>query len=97
MKPYLLEIGVEEEDKVISIPDGSFNSSLFLCDRKGWTDYVPLNDPEQISFYISRGAKYLFITDVNLLEKDYLKPFINNQVGEFKGILIFKLPSDTLK
>lgn len=90
MKPYLLEIGVEPDDKVISIPDPSFNVSLAYSDRRGWTDFTDL-DTDEINMLIGKGAKYLFVSDDGVLKEDFIQPFISDEIGNFRGIHIYKL------
>ncbi len=91
MKPYLLQIGIKPTDKVITLPDGSFNVTLYLMDRKGWTDFEHYSTSEEIDKLISKGAKYLFISDPKVAEQPFLQPFIQHKVGEFEGVLIYKL------
>lgn len=91
MRDYLNVIGVKENDKVISINDESFNVSLYLMNRDGWTNYLNYNKQEDISVLIKNGAKYLFIIDDSSLEKDYIKPFTQQQIGYYEGVKIFKL------
>lgn len=91
MKPYLLEIGVEENARVISISDPSFNVSLFYVDRDGWTNYSKI-DAEGMKLFIRKGAKYLFVSDENVLKEDFIQPYITDEIGNFKGIHIYKLP-----
>ncbi len=91
IKIHLDDMGIKPEDKIISLPDQSFNSSLFLIGHKGWTNYKNYKTKEDIDFLIQKGAKYLFISDPIYLEKDHIKPFLYKKVGEFKNIKIFKL------
>ncbi len=92
IKPYLLQIGVGKEDRIISLPDQSFNVSLFLADRKGWTNFETLVEPEKIDMLISRkGAKYLLISDPALLEQSFIQPFITEKIGEFENIRVYRL------
>jgi hypothetical protein len=90
--PYNRSLGIEREDYVISMPEGTINASLYLMDQKGWTTYA--KNFESIDFYydrISRGAKYLFVSDTSLLSQEYLAPFIAEPMGQFKSISIFDL------
>lgn len=96
MKPYLKEIGIKKEDKVISLPDKSFNTSLYLSGQKGWTDYETYTETKDIDLLIQKGARYLFISDSELLNQEYLKPFLKEQIGDFKGILIYRLSENML-
>ena len=91
MKPYNREIGIKKEDKVISLPDPSFNISLYLMNQKGWSDYLNYNESEDIEKLIQKGAKYLFISDPKLLQESFLKPFLSDSVGSYMGIGIYKL------
>jgi len=91
--PYLTSIGITQNDVVISIPDESINISLYLMDKKGFTGfgYTDLQGETRIKAFVSAGAKYLIISDKNLLEKDYLQPFLENKIGEYQGVMIFDL------
>lgn len=91
MRLYLKEIGVKKEDKVISLPDKSFNISLYLMHQKGWTSYAIDYQKNTTKTLIEKGAKYLLITGNETLKTKYLKPYISHQVGDFNGIRIFKL------
>ena len=91
MKPYIKTIGIEKEDRVICIPDQSFNATLYMLDQKGWTNFKDYSKTEEIEELIQKGAKYLFIGNPEYLEKEFLAPYLTNQVGEFKGIKVFKL------
>ena len=91
MKPYIKTIGINKEDKVICMPDPSFNSSLYLLGQKGWTNYENYTKKEEIEYLIKKGAKYLFLSHPDFLKKDFLAPFLKNKVGEYEGVQIFKL------
>ena len=89
---YLEEIGVDREDFVISLPDESPNISLYLMNRKGWTNLYHNNIEEgDITYFIKAGAKYLIIGDEKLLDDPVIGKFTQNQVGYYKGIRIFRL------
>jgi len=91
MKPYIRQIGIKEEDKVISLPDKSFNISLYLVAQKGWSDFANYNKTKDIEKLIQKGAKYLFISNQETLKEEYLTPFLSEQIGSYKGIEIYKL------
>jgi hypothetical protein len=97
MRPYIRQIGIKRTDRIISLSDYSPNITLYFLDQKGWTgvrDYTKKEDFEKL---IQKGAKYLFIADPVLLKKDYLAPFITEQIGSYKGIEVFKLPNSILR
>jgi hypothetical protein len=92
MKEYNRKLGIQRDDLVISIPDGTINASLYLMDQKGWSTYGSNFETQEFyRNYISRGAKYLFVSDTALLRKDYLKPFIKNKIGDYKSVSVFDL------
>ncbi len=92
MKEYDRKLGITRDDLVISIPDGTINASLYLMDQKGWSTYgTNFENEDFYRKYIARGAKYLVVTDTTLLRKEYLKPFIQSKIGEFKSVKIFDL------
>jgi hypothetical protein len=90
IQPYLKQIGIKPEDQVISIPDQSFNITLFLLNHRGWTEYG--HDKEHL-FSFAKGAKYLIINDTTLKQEEYLKPHLTQKIGSFKNVEIFKVPN----
>ena len=81
--PYLRNIGIDKNDKIIFIPDDS-NVSLYLMNQPGWTQYTdarfnreaPIKynqDSIEISESIKKGAKYLI---ANNTADIYLYPYI---------------------
>lgn len=88
---YFKTIGLEPNSVVISLPDPSVNVSLYMMNRRGWTNYNIQNRPEIIQQKIDMGANYLIISDPQLLDFPEIRPFLKNSVGEFEGIKIFKL------
>lgn len=91
MKNYMKEIGVAKEDLILSMPDPSFNISLYLLDHKGWTNFQGYTTSEQIETLREAGAKYLIVSDSAVLEQSFLHFYIQEPMGEFQGIQIFKL------
>ena len=95
--PYIRNLGIRFEDKIISIPDESPNRTLTLLHQKGFTDYHYWNNYEGIrrtQRKIELGAKYLIVQgDENLLRED-VAPFTQNLIGEYNGIRIYKLSGE---
>ncbi len=94
LEPVLEELDIKLEDKVISIPDRSINSSLYMMNRKGYTEYGSRFEKEE-QFYkrISQGAKYLIISDTTILKKPVLQPFIKYKMKEYKNVIVYDLRS----
>jgi hypothetical protein len=93
VSPYLRSIGIKPEDKVISIPDESINITLYLMNQKGWNNFglSEWKGTDRIQKQIALGAKYLIVNDTSVLSQDYIKPFINNKIGQYQNIIIFNL------
>ncbi|MBL7933802.1 MAG: glycosyltransferase family 39 protein [Bacteroidia bacterium] len=95
IKPVLREHGIKREDKIVSIPDGSFDISLYFMDQKGYTinrDHL-INDTTVADRFFYRNIKYVVLSDTTLKKErafrriQYkLEPFFvyNNQVQVFK-------------
>jgi hypothetical protein len=93
--PFLKEHGINENDRVISIPDESFNVTLYYMNRRGWTNFLNYDSADDIRKLIDKGnAKYLFISDTTYLTKEFIQPFLTNSVGNFEGIEVYRLDSD---
>lgn len=91
IKYLFKDLNIRKEDKVISMSDVSFNASLYFMDRKGWTNFSAYSTIEQIDELKTKGAKFLFIQEVDLKGKEFLSPCTQNQIGKYKDILIFEL------
>ncbi len=91
ISPYLRSLGINKEDRVISLSDNSINISLYLMNQKGWTNYGINTDSLKIRQRIEQGAKYLLISDIKTYDEQSVKPFITNKIGQFNNIDIYKL------
>tara|TARA_B110000285_G_scaffold195151_1_gene225239 strand:- start:66 stop:482 length:417 start_codon:yes stop_codon:yes gene_type:complete len=91
MRGYIRTIGIRANDKIIALPDHSFNISLYLLNQRGWTNFSKYSSSGEIQGLIDKGAKYLFIANEKTLDQLFLIPFTQHQIGTFKGIKIFSL------
>lgn len=96
IEPYNRSIGIKAEDRVAFIPDNSFGASLYLMNQKGWTTGFGIENTLEPSVSIknkveNKKLKYLVIRDSLSLEKEYLKEFLFNHIGQHNGINIYKL------
>lgn len=93
IEEVLLQAGIGEEDLVISIPDASFCITLYLMDRKGWSNFGDRNrDREDILDHIAKGAKYLVINEPEY-EQDFpwIAEFMTHPVVVHRSIRVFDL------
>lgn len=92
IEPLFKEIGIGEEDKVISLPDFTINGSLYFMKRNGYTEFgSDFNHIETYYNRIDQGAKYLIVNDTTILKKEIIQPFIDKKIGEYKNIRIYDL------
>lgn len=91
LKAEFARLGVSPETKVVSIPDDSFNISIFLMDRKGWTNFIGIDGPQKMERLIDRGARFLVIADEAWLEKDFMQPYLQEPLGQFEHLHLFRL------
>lgn len=96
IEPYLESIGIKKNDRVISLPDNSINISLYLMNRKGVTQYgwMPSTEIDRISYFKSIGIRYLVINDPEFLNKPFIQPYINNKIGQYGNVSIYKIQAD---
>ncbi|MFI5222023.1 MAG: ArnT family glycosyltransferase [Bacteroidia bacterium] len=93
IEPYLRKLGIRREDKVINIPDYSFNICLAKMDQKGFTDFGFLEtDSARVKKFMAMGAKYLIVNDSEVFtSRKYLNAFIKEKIGTYQNIQIFSL------
>ena len=91
IKPFLRENGIKQKDKIICMPDNSPNYSLYLVNRKGWTDFGVSSDRDGILYPLSHGAKFLIIMKSELFNREYIFPFLKKKIGEYENFLIYKI------
>jgi len=91
--PYLRNIGIARDDKVVSIPDKSPDISLYLMDQKGYTEFGSneSQDTDRIREFIHLGAKYLIVSSPSYLDYTWLKPYLKNKIGTYQNITIYNL------
>ncbi len=92
IEPFFEQIGLGQEDKVISLPDFTINGSLYFMNRKGYTQFgSDFSKPEGFYTRINDGAKYLVVNDTTILHNPEIQPFILNKLGEYKNIWVYDL------
>ena len=96
INPYLRSLGIERDERVVSIPDPSINISLYLIDQKGFTDFgyseTKGKITERMNRFIQIGADYLIVNREESIKADAFGPYTQEQIGEFKQVKIYKLP-----
>jgi len=88
IRPYLRSIGIADNERVINLSDISIDISLYLMDRKGWTNYNLDNDSTRIRNAIRMGASFILSTEDDLNDRS-LAPFFSHPIGEYRGIRVY--------
>ena len=93
IEPYLDSIGVREDDKLMSLfPDPSPNITLYLIDRKGWTDFDSLTThPERMQKLIRMGARYLLVYKPTVLNIPGMARYLKDPIGQYHNVAIYRL------
>ena len=97
MADTLTRFGIPPDARVVCVPDFSFNCSLYLLDRPGWTDFGHLvsDDPAQMRKCIAMGARFLLTTTDPVLIKPGIRPFLSRPLGTFEKVRVFRIePGD---
>jgi len=93
ISPYLRSLGIMPDDKVISLPDVSFDITLYLMNQKGWSQSgapTPLTE-EWFTEKINRGAKYLIVNNPDIYKDAAMSKFTRRKLGVYKNIDIYDL------
>lgn len=94
ISPYLRKLGISRNDRVYSIPDNSFNITLYMMDQKGLTDYFCSDIPYEngkMDLVWSCGCRYVLISDTSLCRDKGLAPHLKHLIGTYKNVNIYKL------
>lgn len=89
--PYLDELGISKNAKVISIPDNTPNLTLYLINRHGWTNFINQNNQALIELGIKSGAEYIIISAPALLNDLTIQPYLTNKIGQYGTVGVYKV------
>lgn len=86
----LRALGVDREDRIISVPDPSPNISLYMANNPGWTDCLNggINNPAP---YIRAGAKFLVGLDTSIQGRPGMAPYLTDTIGTHGPFVIYRL------
>ena len=92
LETYLIKLGISRDDLLISLPDQSPNTTLYLMNRKGWTNlYRDEITTADIEFMKEEGARFLLVGEEELLKDSVIMNYTDRPIGKYKDISIFKL------
>ena len=94
IQSYNRSLGIKREDRVISIPDESFNISLYLMDQKGYS-LGGINERALVlikDWIRNREVKYLFINHFDFSpDIQELNPYLKWKIGSYRTIDIYRV------
>jgi len=91
IEPFLDSLGVKSNDRVISLSDESINVSLYLMNRRGWTNYNVDSIPEKVDEFKSLGAKYFIVHNSDHFRQMGFEAYLTSRLGEYEGLEVYKL------
>ena len=93
LESFNRSLGIRPDDKVVCLPDGSTNTTLYLMNQPGWTAFMnsDMNNGVGMLEKIRLGAKYLIVYDSKILQNAGLAPYIRHKLGTYKNISVFAL------
>ena len=98
IEPYLEELGIDRSAKVHCTPDQSINISLYLCNRKGFTDFWPYGKlplDERVVQLKKAGIEYVIIGNrENFPDIENLDEILGEKIGQTGTTEIFRLSTD---
>lgn len=95
IEPYLEELGIDRSAKVHCTPDPSINISLYLCNRKGFTDFWPYGKlplDERVPELKRAGIEYVIVGNrENFPDVENLDELLGEKIGQIGTTEIFRL------
>jgi hypothetical protein len=94
IRPVLRQAGIKRSDRVLSIPDGSFNISLYFMDQKGFTvakDHL-IHDPIVAQKFINK-VSYVVLSDTTLRRTEAFQRIVPRleHFLSHKAVIVYKV------
>ncbi len=91
LQPLLDSLGVTRQKRVIVAPDPTFNHTLYLIDRKGWTSFGDRPYRKLVDDCMEKGAEFLIVIHPDV----FLTPGMENirqfRVGQLQNAEVIDL------
>lgn len=92
MDSVLQKAGIDRDDEVVSLPDPSFNITLYNMNRKGWSAYDHnMDDPNVLQGKIDLGAKCLIITNGPTADYSAIEQYLKDTLVVYKNAVVYDL------
>ena len=89
--PWLESMGVPPDARVISVGDQTRNISLYLMNRRGWTDVY---NRRKITYQqkVDEGARYVVVSGEPTKQSEDTPVDSLTFLGEYEGIRLYEIP-----
>ncbi len=94
IEEYLDELGVDRSKRVHCTPDRSINISLYLCNRKGLTDFMRLKHmsmEERIPLLKESGIEYVILGSREAFKDENIEALLGDKIGQTGNTEIFRI------
>ena len=90
LSPYLRELGLDREDRILTFSDRSINITLYLMDQKGFSSfgYGAYTLEEKMKLYAKNEVDFI-ILDENTNDAQTLAPYLGKKIGQHENLLIY--------
>ncbi len=89
LESYLSKIGIPYGSQIATYSDPSYNNSLYLMNRKGWTLDTGTNSKKLHDAF--NACDYAVINDTSIAQNPEFYKYFSLKVGEYNDISIYKL------
>ncbi len=94
IEEYLDELGVDRSKRVHCTPDRSINISLYLCNRKGLTDFMRLKHlsmEQRIPLLKESGIEYVILGSREAFKDENIDELLGEKIGQIGNTEIFRI------
>jgi hypothetical protein len=92
---YNRSLGIKPNDRVLCLPDKSFNISLYMMNQKGFTINKDYNVNRKFICDLIKddSLKYIFISSKSVEDTTEARYFLKNKIGSYRNVDIYKMDS----
>ncbi|KAB1066054.1 ArnT family glycosyltransferase [Salibacter halophilus] len=91
LEPILREKGIKRTDEIIIPNDMSIQISLYYLNQLGYQGFQIKKDPENMRYWIEKGAQYAVAMSEEEVKSDYFVPFTKDTVLVKNNVYIVEL------
>jgi hypothetical protein len=93
LEPYLDSIQIPYGSRVVTYNDPTYNNTLYLMNRKGWS--LSKDDAPDRVLRAFNSCSYAVLNDTSLLAKPELAGYLGKPMGVHQGLYIYQIQPPT--